>query len=138
MTTPVVLGIVSLVMIAAMSLTQSEAMSPVALRTATDVCEPVIRTTYHGNGLVVEGSCYAADVDHHNGDYSYELIVERSGAAGTSRTRQEGSFMPGSPSADTLGTTRVNYAAGDRLYARLFIRLDGETIARTEIRRVIE
>lgn len=100
-------------------------------------CDPIIRIVEEAGAATVEARCAGSLSDHHNGEYRYELIVDRTGPAGTSRSKQSGTFTPGTSSADTLARTRVNLTSGDELHARLSI-IEGDTVLKSrDIRRVL-
>lgn len=101
-------------------------------------CEPGIRILSDDGMSTVEGSCLNEEVlDSRASELRFELLVERMGASGTSRSVQSGTFIPGTPSADTLSVATVSFVEGDTLHVRLSI-LDGDAeLASTEIRRVL-
>ena len=69
---------------------------------------------------VVPGDPYTvAAVAEGSGSGTYSLLVVRTGAAGTSRSRQGGAFTVSG--RDTLSVSRVNAAAGDSLRAELTV-----------------
>ncbi len=72
------------------------------------------------------------------GELGYELIVEREGAAGTSRSSQSGTFETRPGQTATLSTSRVNARPGDRLHIRLIISDGGATIAEDAVDKHIQ
>ncbi len=103
----------------------------------TPPCEPFLRILDEADHVVVEGACINPSSEHYNGEFRFELTVDRRGESGNSRTNQSGTFTPGSESADTLVRTRVSLASGDELHARLIIYEDGRELGTKEIRRVL-
>lgn len=100
-------------------------------------CEPFIRFIDEDDAVVVEGACINPGTEHHNGEFRYELIVDRMGETGTTRSKQSGTFTPGVATADTLVRTRVSFSSGDELLARLIV-LEGDVeLGSKEIRRVL-
>lgn len=87
-----------------------------------------------GSGtLEIQGACTGRG--HSELELQYELIVARTGPSGTSRTRQSGTFIPGSPTADTLSRNSVSYDPGDSLFVQLKIFAGDEIVGKKEVRR---
>src|SRR5690554_3140882 len=89
------------------------------------VCSPDIRVERSESTLTIENACTAGESTGER--LRYELIVDRIGRAGTSRSRQSGEFTVGSPSADTLSRTSISFSPGDSLNVRLLI-FSGDTL----------
>ncbi|GEM_PF-5747748 len=110
----------------------------IATVTTTPECRPNIRIIEQERKAVVEGTCAPDGQGHHNSELRYELIVERIGSSGISRTRQAGTFTPGTSPADTLSRTSINFSTGDALHVRLLIYAGDRIISSAKIERNLE
>jgi len=67
----------------------------------------------------------------------YELSVRRTGAAGTSRSSQSGTFETAPGRTDTLSTTQVNVQPGDEIDLKLIVRRQTTQIDSARLQRAI-
>lgn len=98
-------------------------------------CDAEIRIVETGQNATIEAACaapVAVDAAH---DLRYELLVDRIGASGTSRSKQGGAFIPGTASADTLSRMRVSFSPGDALNVQLLIYDGDQLVSSKEFHR---
>ena len=101
----------------------------------------LIQTERAGERLRVQGIFISEGPPASERDASstlnYELSVRRSGAAGTVRTSQSGTFETAPGQADTLSTTQVNVQTGDTIDLHLLVRRADVPLDSAHIRRMV-
>lgn len=103
------------------------AQTPVSASAAM-TCE--IRATRTADGVRLESFAHASGPI----TGTYDLVVTKSGSAGSSDISQGGEFDTTSAPSASLGASEISLERGARLHARLTVHGDNGTVCRDELR----
>lgn len=108
--------------------TPAERVAPTPIAaSAAMTCE--IRATRTADGVRLESFAHASGPI----TGSYDLVVTKSGSAGSSDISQGGEFDTASGPSASLGASEISLERGARLHARLTVHADNGTVCRDEL-----
>jgi hypothetical protein len=104
------------------------APTPIVASSAAMTCE--IRATRTPHGVRLESFAHASGPM----TGSYDLVVTKSGSAGSADISQGGEFDTMSEPSASLGASEISVERGSRLHARLTVHGDNGAVCRDELR----